>query len=138
MGFALVSLIGLLPVGLSTFRNAADNSACTQIAQRLLGEAQQTDFDRLILTPQTLRYFDDQGSELLPAKKSQAIYYTNLVVTQSTTLPGSSPNQNLATVFLQIANNPGGRAITTGGDYHWTAPAGMAISCYAANVARNK
>lgn len=138
MSFALVGLIGLLPVGLSTFRSAMDNSISTQISQRLLNEAGQTDFDQLLATPQTVRYFDDQGNELTAANKARAIYHTNLVVAPATALPGAVPNQNLATVFLQIANNPGSKPVTSGANYHWTASPGLTISAYAVNVARNK
>ena len=140
MSFALVSLIGLLPVGLSTFHDSVDSSTGTQIAQRLLDEAQQTDFDQLIATAQkpTVRYFDDQGNELLPAKKAAAIYDTNLVVSPATTLPGAMSNQNLATVLLQIAKNPGNQVIASGSDYRWIPTASLTISSYAANVARNK
>lgn len=141
MSFALVGLMGLLPVGVSTFHSATDSSTGTQIAQRLLNEAQQTDFDQLVApgpTPLTFRYFDDQGNEVTPANKSQAIYYTNLVVLPSTTLPGAASNQNLATLSLQIANNPGGRAMASAANVLWSATPGLTISSYAASVARAK
>ena len=141
MSFALVGLMGLLPIGVSTFHNATDSSTGTQIAQRLLNEAQQTDFDQLIAaapTPLTFRYFDDQGNEVTPANKTQAVYYTNLVVVSGTTLPGGTSNQNLATVSLQIANNPGGKSMPAAGNTLWTAAPGVTISTYATNVARSK
>ncbi len=139
MGFALISLLGLLPLGLSTFHSATVNSTGTQIAQRLLNEAQQTDFDQLVANAQTIRYFDDQGDELTPANKAQAIYNTNVVVVQGVTLPGaSSANPNLATVFVQVADDPGSVPVTSDANKHWIAPPGMTISSYAANVVRSK
>ena len=138
MGFALVALLGLLPAGLSTFHSATVNSTGTQIAQRLLNEAQQTDFDQLVATVPMVRYFDDQGDELTAANKAQAIYNTNVVVAPSTTLPGGAANPNLATVFVQVADDPGSVPLTSDANKHWVASAGMTISAYAANVARSK
>ena len=141
MSFALVGLLGLLPVGVSTFHSATDSSTGTQIAQRLINEAQQTDFDQLVAsapTPLTFRYFDDQGNEVTPANRSQAIYCTNLVVLPSTTMPGATSNQNLATISLQIANNPGRTQMPADPNALWKAAPGLTISSYAANVARAK
>lgn len=89
-GFALVSLLGLLPIGLNTFRTAMDTSVCAQIAQRVFNDAQQADFAVLINekdnaakpagytfrapgralgddgTKTPVRFFDDQGVEVIP------------------------------------------------------------------------
>ena len=137
MSFALVGLMGLLPLGLSTSRKSVVTATGAQIAQRLIDEAEQTDFNQLIATAQTIRYFDDQGNEL--ASNTGAMYNTNLVVVATTTLPGATAaNPNLATIFLQVANNPGNQAIASGTNYHWTAVSGVTITSYAANVARNE
>ncbi len=74
IAFAFVALLGLLPIGLSTFRHAVDISVTAQIAQRVIGDAQEADFDALADHPQNvqqgeffilpLRYFDDQGTEI--------------------------------------------------------------------------
>ncbi len=47
IAFAFVANIGMLPVGLQTFRDSADKTQTTQIAQNLLAEAQQTPFENL-------------------------------------------------------------------------------------------
>jgi uncharacterized protein (TIGR02598 family) len=89
-GFALVSLLGLLPIGLNTFRTAMDTSVCAQIAQRVFNDAQQAEFALLIDEKETatkppgytfrapgraaaddgtktpVRFFDDQGVEVIP------------------------------------------------------------------------
>jgi len=139
MSFGLLSVLGLFPVGLETFRNASDKTVSSQIAQRLLGEAQQTDFTQLTATPlaQTFqyRYFDDQGNE---TASSSAVYRTNLSVNAGTSLPGATPNPNLATVYLQVANNPGNRVLAmTGSNNAWAKTPGVPMSCYALNVASN-
>ena len=76
VSFAFVALIGLLPTGLTTFRQAMDTSVGAQIAQRIVSEAQETDFQILLASASLkdrgegaqffrlpLRYFDEQGNE---------------------------------------------------------------------------
>src|SRR6266436_9153038 len=45
---AFIPLIALLPSGMHNFRRAMNLSIVTQIAQRVLGDAQQADFDLLV------------------------------------------------------------------------------------------
>ena len=140
MSFALSALIGMLSTGMNTFRSAADLSINTQIAQRLINEAQQTDFDQLVTSSGAtrLRYFDEQGNELPQANKTGAIYHTNLSVLPATMLPSAPSNQKLATICLQIATNPGNQVIDTGTNNRWISSSSLPISCYVANVAGNK
>ncbi len=48
VAFAFVALVGVLPVGLQTFRRAVDASVSAQITQRIINDIQQTDFDILL------------------------------------------------------------------------------------------
>ena len=134
VAFGFVAIFGLIPVGLTSFRQSIDTSVGAQIAQVVLNDAAQTDFDQLILgakgktnetfrkanaldtSGQTLiRYFDDQAVELPPTKAAQALYHVNTRVTPATPLPKSgtatSDNTNLATVTVQVANNPGNQTL---------------------------
>ena len=81
---ALVALIGLLPSGLNNFRAAMDSQTAGEIFQRVVADAQGTDFDALVYPeklnpPQSplerggtgaqfyrlpLRHFDNQGTEV--------------------------------------------------------------------------
>ncbi len=81
---ALVALLGLLPSGMSNFRTALDAQIAGEIFQRVVADAQQTDFDALVypeklIPPQSplerggadsqfyrlpLRHFDNQGTEV--------------------------------------------------------------------------
>ncbi|PTX93920.1 Verru/Chthon cassette protein B [Spartobacteria bacterium LR76] len=119
VAFAFVALVGVLPVGLQTFRRAIDASISAQITQRIINDIQQTDFDVLVdghtepfqVSP---RYFDDQGSEV--KAPASAVYHVKTWVKPATDLPGGSAtasNGKLATVTIQIANNPGNRTLTT-------------------------
>ena len=79
VAFVLVALMGMLPVGLSSFRQSIDATVCAQIIQRIVSDAEQSDFDLLskkaTSTDATFfvlptRYFDDQGNEIVPAAAS--------------------------------------------------------------------
>lgn len=107
VAFAFVAIFGLLPAGLTTFRQAVDNSLGSQIVQRLVNEAQQTDYPTLIAAPTgPLRYFDDQGNEVTSIQDS--IYTAEITVLAPTTLPNTSTpaTQSLATVTVKLAHNP--------------------------------
>jgi len=92
IAFAFVAIMGLLPAGLQQFRQAVDNSVCTQIAQRVIQDAQLTDYSTLVDAPHLpqnlagyymqansyclsdtgkhnpihVRYFDESGNEIIP------------------------------------------------------------------------
>ncbi len=84
LAVAMVALLGLMPAGMTNFRKAMDVSTTAQIAQRILLDMQQADFDRIVDAPasgkddispfftftaptrnsQQFRFFDEQGVEL--------------------------------------------------------------------------
>ena len=111
IAFAFVTIFGLLPAGLNSFRKAMDISIGTQIVQRLINEAEQTDFLVLIKQPSVERYFDDQGTELSEARG--AIYHAILRVKKNTTFPSAPSNDYIATVTVQVANNPSNKELHT-------------------------
>lgn len=148
VAFAFVALMSLLPAGLTTFRRALDTSICTQIAQRIVSEAQQADFDVLTdkanlpaSTPEKdfsfrmrrpgttetwVRYFDEQGNEIVPAKPPKlsaeenlkVIYAVNVRIVPRVALPTGKEGYplaraakeagNLALMTVQVARNPSG------------------------------
>ncbi len=146
---AIVPVFGLIPTALNTFHKAIDASVSTQIAQRLINDAQQTDFltltggatGRFARTPE-LRYFDDQGNELTGTDTTGAIYQTRVVVAPNTQTTGSgSGNQNLATVMVQIANNPRNAMLQPDGTtllWPRANTAGIPVVTYSAIVANNQ
>ena len=94
LAVALTGLLALMPSGIGQFRTAMDTTISAQIAQRLLSDAQQTDFDLLVdrgnlprdplnksYCPERFsfrgpkvkegrwRYFDEQGNEIVPKAK---------------------------------------------------------------------
>ena len=76
VGVALVALLGLMPSGMSNFRTAIDSQTAGEIFQRVVADAQETDFDTLIQSGVEkggqgsqfyrlpLRHFDNQGTEV--------------------------------------------------------------------------
>lgn len=75
---ALVSLMGMLPKGMETLRRAADKAIEGRIHQQILGELQLTPWeaptggDILVREfDQQIRYYDDQGIELLENQKGE-------------------------------------------------------------------
>ncbi len=95
LAVGLVALMGLIPSGLNNFRAAMDAQTAGEIFQRVVADAQETDFDTLLASKvQTggrgsqfyrlpLRHFDNQGTEVktvnpeVPtAVEAQSIFYT--------------------------------------------------------------
>ena len=138
---AFIPLVGLLPVGMNAFRQSMDTTIASGIAQKVINEAIQTDFDTLIdnahLTRRSgdvdpanftflgplvasasnnaaFRYFDDEGNELVPADKAKAIFHVLTRINPQVPLPGDVGNsdlRNLAQVTVQVVNNPGNQTI---------------------------
>ncbi len=111
IAFAFVALMGLLPTGLGIFKQAMDTSVGAQIAQRVAGELQETDYFTLLkscdpdlttfqdadtqygVLPR--RYFDDQGSEIAvvnpetptPQERAKILYEVLVRVSRSKVIP---------------------------------------------------
>lgn len=131
--FSLVGILGLVPIGLSGFREAMDTTIGAQIAQRLVTDAEQSDFDAFIENAEKcdenfftlpVRYFDEQGSEVSlgdPQAAVKIIYHARLRGSQPgpadssasgsnfTSLPGETRFRPRDSVFVtvQIAWHPG-------------------------------
>ena len=107
--FALVALMGLLPVGLATFKSTMNTAVGTQISQRVFNDLQVSDFSAL---QSTNRYFDEQGNDLGPNSNAlNCIYWVQVTLVSNPVITGNI-STNLKTVQLMIANNPGGALST--------------------------
>jgi prepilin-type N-terminal cleavage/methylation domain-containing protein len=169
LAIALVALLGLLPQGMSNFRKAMDTTVTAQIAQRIMHEVEQSEFNQVIdltnlpedttyrspyldltrnstltgvppmrvcpvgytfrapniaansATPlPTLRYFDEQGNELIPvdgalsADQLQALVYqvnVRIMPRAQVPTPTETDGSAFAQVTIQIARNPGNATI---------------------------
>lgn len=135
---SVIALFALLPSGLSLFREATNVTVSAQIAQRLLQEAVQTDYDLLVeqtagtagggsanpaaVIVKDWRYFDAEGVESKHGGtgspgviSEQAVYHALMRVLPDTGLPAVngtlSPSAGLATIVVQVAIPPAGRAV---------------------------
>lgn len=148
VAFALVPVVGLLPIGLSSFKKGMDLSVSAQITQRIIDEAQQSDFEKLVgqnarSFAEPVRFFSAQGEEQT-AGQAGIIYRVNTVVNPLTLMPGASAtgggvsNPNIATVTVQVANNPANYAMTPGNDSPLWVPTGaVTVTTSSTYVARN-
>jgi len=139
VAFAFVAILGLIPIGMTTFRQAMNTSVCSQIGQQVMNDVQETDWNDLMSTTdgnpnannptqpylllyappgttngQKVRYFDYQGNELAPNGGSTSptgtLYWVETRITPNASLPvstGTYNNSNLATVTIQVIDNPG-------------------------------
>ncbi len=103
VAFGLISVVGLMPIGLTTLRQTVETSVSTQITQVVINEVQQADYKSLPATQ--LYYFDDQGNLLKSGSDPLKIYDVRLQITKGTTIPGSlgTSSENLATLSITIS-----------------------------------
>jgi uncharacterized protein (TIGR02598 family) len=107
VAFALVPMIGLMPFGLSAYRNAVDQTTGARIAQQIAGEYAVSSASLPQATTQKWRYFDVMGEETTgTAPTSDTIYYVN-VVTNSGTLPGdTAQTRPLTLISIEVCYDP--------------------------------
>lgn len=133
VAFAFVAIFSLLPVGMGVFREAMETSVGAQIAQRIVTDVQETDFDNLVKSSGTgdfyalpKRHFDDQGNEVIlanPDNPTPADLANNNVI-YTARVRGSKPGQGFTSLpstnkrffprgatylTIQVAQNPGGK-----------------------------
>lgn len=163
IAFALIPVIGLLPIGLSSYRKSIDLSVGSQITQRIIDEAQQSDFDTLTGNRADpfagpVRYFGSQGEELNDKgellggptdgqqqvkTKQSIIYRVNTRIAPSTLMPGSADadggvkNLDIATVTVQVANNPSNRSVSSDVGNLWISTQSLPLTSSSTYVARN-
>jgi uncharacterized protein (TIGR02598 family) len=119
---AFIPLMGLLPMGLTTSRQAIDTTIEAQIIQQMTGQAQETNWSTLTgLNASSMLYFDANGNTLPASSASSAIYKAGFSVPTSTSntalpagtaLPGGTTTPNLTTITIYILSTrtPGGMA----------------------------
>ncbi|MBN8709303.1 MAG: hypothetical protein BGO12_18985 [Verrucomicrobia bacterium 61-8] len=70
VSFAMMGIVGLLVVGMNTFRASIDTSVQSRIAQKVIGDAVLTDFGKLEAYES---YFDESGRQV-SAGDAQMVY----------------------------------------------------------------
>lgn len=150
ISIGFVAILGLLPTSLDVFRSSMNLSISTQIAQRLLNDAQQTEFSVLTggTTPLAyhelpMRYFDEEGNELPEEKANESIFEARTVVESNPKFPDARGENNivmdeLASVVVQVATNPGRRPLAKDGlTLLWLPDRNVQIETYTVLVAHH-
>ena len=113
VSFGIIAMVSMMPSGLSTFRNSMDRSISSQIAQRIVNEARQTDFATLVGYSGNpsfeYRYFTDEGDEVKSGDSKTRVYAAFTEVTSPIVVPGASgnfTNSSVARIRVRVANNP--------------------------------
>lgn len=107
--FAIMGLIGLLPVALSTHKEAKVSTVLSQIQQRLAAELVLTDGARIANLSGVQRNFDVEGREITVGN----IAYSAKIILTSATLPGGAVSASLQRAVLIAVPNPAGTNISS-------------------------
>ena len=103
VSFAFISLVGMIPVGLNTFRDAMDATVGSQIAQGVLTEVRQAKFSELAkfnknadtdpANPSPDYFFDDEGTASATATAENHIYDAAVRIQYTSRMPvGVAPS----------------------------------------------
>ncbi|MEY5011662.1 MAG: hypothetical protein RLZZ253_2801 [Verrucomicrobiota bacterium] len=132
VAFAFVALFALLPQGANTFRRTVEVNVCSQIAQKVIADMQQMDFDQLVSssdtavsttgsfrwpfgTPGKTRYFDEAGNEVLvsenvalnpkmlsPQQRAKISYWVNIRVVPRALMPAGGGGARRCSDLAQL------------------------------------
>lgn len=94
VSFSLVGLMGMLPVGLSNFREAMEIQTQTRIAQQIAAELQLTPFQTIsdgTFETGFPRFYDDEGAAVSAV---ESVYTVTTATPGSLELPGGQANPN--------------------------------------------
>lgn len=117
MALGVVTILGLLPHGLEMSRQTANEQAETRIVDLVVGEMQAIDWNKITPDEPQIRYFDDQGLELLQTGGDEFKMHLNYVVqvqvpVLDVKLPtndkdvGRQVNKNLRRVIVKMISEP--------------------------------
>lgn len=127
VSFGLLTILGLMPVGMNTLRQASEQTVESQIVQKIGGEAALTSFGQLSVNFSNKTYFyDDQGRFLTnsPSAAPVATRYwvkpsiTNTIYPGSTNAPSSTPTtESIKAVRIDIMSGPNEAALKSTNTY---------------------
>jgi uncharacterized protein (TIGR02598 family) len=118
VGFALVAILGVMPIGLSASRTASDLTVTSLVIQRLTSLVYQTGYSNAAALEGTYYYFDDGGRPLASTSSSQApssAIYTASIQKPSQSSGNNSLMDSSTVVLLQVnvVSDPGHRLVGT-------------------------
>src|SRR5688572_4364322 len=74
--FAMIAIVGMIPVGLNTFKDAMNTTVQSQIVQRIAGDVLLTDYQSLTSFDAGAdhSYYNDQGTPVLSGSAKDLAY----------------------------------------------------------------
>jgi uncharacterized protein (TIGR02598 family) len=119
IAFAFVGLIGLLPVGLTTFRDAIDTSNEARIVQSFTSKLLATEFSKVpdlsFEKSKEIYYYDEEGmpvdtaTDEIPSRKNDRLYECKVFIEENPNAKGAGVRSldfsvNAVIVFANIAS----------------------------------
>lgn len=99
---ALITLIGMVPVGLNTFRTAIETTVRTDVTRRIIADLQQTPFASISNSSSPI-YFTDEGIPVGNSPTTNSVFKVDYSVDSNAKLPGASTNTtSLKRVFVKF------------------------------------
>lgn len=123
LSFSILMMLGLMPAGLTTMRNAMSSTIETQIVRQIGGELLLISHSRIpAIAGGAPRYFDDEGQEQ-PALASDTCYTLTLNLEESvypgaTNADAKSLAASLSTIQVVLDHVAGGAAKTGNKSYY--------------------
>ena len=100
VSFGLISLMGLLTVGLKTFHDAMTTTTEAEISQQISNQLQLANFSTISTNTQpTYYYFTEEG---VSTNAANAIYTAQVQPPQKLTVPGGDPTSTANTLTFEI------------------------------------
>lgn len=101
VSFAMMGILGLVPVGLTTFRQAMNLTVESSIVQEVAGGLQRTDHANLAATN---LYFDEQGLRVSGPSAPTRIYTVEVAAPQPLDAASLVAPTAASTVVIKITN----------------------------------
>ncbi len=99
--FGLISMMGLLTVGLKTFHDAMSATTETEIAQQMANQLQLANYSTIkSATTPTTYYFTQEGIQTTAAN---AVYYAQVAPPTVLTVPGATTATSLNTLTFVVS-----------------------------------
>jgi uncharacterized protein (TIGR02598 family) len=111
--FAVLGLMGMIPIALQTHKDAKLDTVLSQIKQRLAAEALLTDGAQLANLSTIEKKFDVEGRELALNAPDIDIVYRAKIALQPFQIPGTTSNSSsLQRIVFYALQDPAGNLIS--------------------------
>lgn len=110
----MVALMGMIPTGLNTVKQASHTMSEIRIAQQIIGEVQMTEWNELrdweVEGPY---YYDREGNKLENSEDPRKLYTCVVELTNPPTLPGAAhANTYLQRILVKVSHKRGTSVFT--------------------------